>query len=727
MFARCAGWAHYPIALLLCLGAMVWSLRLDQADLEVPFAYSNDALGLLTLIKGHIENGWYLVNPRLGAPGVHDMRAYPITDVLPLALLKLLGWVWPTPAGVYNLFSLLTFPLTLLAALAVLRHFRVARAPAVAASLLYTFLPCHVLRMNGGHMFLTAYYVVPPAVLLILWICQGRPLFFRPSADGTAGPGRAWGAILVSLGVCLLLASGNAYYAYFSCFLLATAAAFALVQRRDVRAAASAGILIAVIVGGVIATAAPVLVYQRHDGVNPEAQRPAEDADWSSLKISHLLLPVQEHRLEGLARLRAEYSNSHRPLENENNMASLGVVGAAGFLLLLACLLAPGQHLPPTLDALRVLNVATVLLGVVGGFGSLFNFFAFAQLRCYNRVSVFIGFFAMFALACVASRVFFAPGRRSGVRWLGGALLAAVAVAGVWDQTPRNSAPDYARMGGDLRADAEFGRRMEAALPTGALVFQLPYTRFPERSARHAMLEYAHLRPYLHSQRLHFSYGAMADGEADVWQRDVVARPFPEMLKALVLAGFRGLYVDRRGFGVDEWQQLEKHLSAALGPARVTSADGWQSLFDLGDYTARLRAECSPAEWERQRERVLTLPRVLFREGFLANVGPDLKPPRWCRGKGTLVLLNPGNQPRQMELVLGCMSHWEKVFPVEVASDLAGLTGVAPAGGGTLTCRFTLPPGRFPVRLTARPPHEYVPTFPGHVFYMLVLSFREVE
>jgi phosphoglycerol transferase len=726
MFARCAAWAHYPVALVLCLAALAWSLRLDEADLDVPFAYTQDSLGVLALIKGQIDQRWFLVNDRLGAPGVYDLRDYPVTDVLPLALFKVLGWLRPTPGAVFNLFFLLTFPLTTLTTLAVLRHFRLPPVPAVAASVLYTFLPYHIQRIHIGHLFLTAYFLVPPAVMVILWVCQGRPIFFAPTAHGgrwrlrPAGP-----AALIAVAVCLLTAALNVYYAFFTCFLLLAAAGFALARRGDVRAASSAGVLIAVIVAGVAAAGAPALRHQARAGANPDVQRSPEDADVYCLKVAHLLLPVQEHQAPALGRLRAAYSTPHRPLENENNLASLGMVGAAGFLLLLGLLLAAG--LPPEIDALRVLNVAALLLGVAGGFGSLFNFLAYGQIRCYNRVSVFIAFFALFAAAWLAGRVFFAPGRGRAVRLLGAILVACVTVFGLWDQTPQSAAPDHERLAAEFRMDAEFARRAEASLPAGAMVFQLPYTRFPECTVRHEMGDYQHFRPYLHSRALHWSYGAMSNREADAWQRQVVGRPVPEMVRVLALAGFGGLYVDRRGFAPDEASRLTAALDDLLGPARVRAGDGRRCLYDLTRYAERLKARYTPRQWAQERERALRQPCVLFREGFFANLSPGGDAPRWCRSEGTLVLLNPGGGPRNMELVLACRSDWAEAFPLELSCELFTHKFEVHPGAGPVTFRFTLPPGRHPVHFTAQPPQEYVPPLPGHVFYLNVLAFRDVD
>ena len=49
-------------------------------------------------------------------------------------------------------------------------------------------------------------------------------------------------------------------------------------------------------------------------------------------------------------------------------------------------------------DALAYLNVLAVVLGTIGSVGTLFNFWVTPMIRCYNRISIFIAFFALAGL-----------------------------------------------------------------------------------------------------------------------------------------------------------------------------------------------------------------------------------------------------------------------------------------------------------------------------------------
>jgi hypothetical protein len=85
----------------------------------------------------------------------------------------------------------------------------------------------------------------------------------------------------------------------------------------------------------------------------------------------------------------------------------LGVIGSLGFLALLGCFLlgTPGgtrrgesadvAHRVLLRDV-SILNLSAVLLGTIGGFGSLVALVISSKIRAYNRISIYIAFFSLF-------------------------------------------------------------------------------------------------------------------------------------------------------------------------------------------------------------------------------------------------------------------------------------------------------------------------------------------
>src|SRR5215813_8683801 len=166
--------AAYFIALALCLWILERLLKLKNCDLSVPFIYDGgDATFYSMAIKTVITKGWYLTNDSLGMPRGMEMYDFPIPDTFHFLLIKFLGLFTSDFARVQNTFFLLTFPLTTICSFYVLRRFRISYAPAILASLLYTFTFYHFSR-NEHHLMYSAYYNVPLAVMVILWVCSGE-------------------------------------------------------------------------------------------------------------------------------------------------------------------------------------------------------------------------------------------------------------------------------------------------------------------------------------------------------------------------------------------------------------------------------------------------------------------------------------------------------------------------------------------------------------------------
>src|SRR5262249_49635278 len=147
-------------------------------------------------------------------------------------------------------------------------------------------------------------------------------------------------------------------------------------------------------------------------------------------------------------------------------------IGSCGFIALIALLFSrrPMAGRNPLLGALVLLNLAAILLATVGGFGTLLSFVLSPLIRGYCRISVFVGFFSLFAVVLFvdwfAGR-FAVTGRAHKVFACGLALLVA---AGVFDQTPDRLLPDYRAWKDYYRRDADYVRGVEDSLPAGAMV-----------------------------------------------------------------------------------------------------------------------------------------------------------------------------------------------------------------------------------------------------------------
>lgn len=632
-----------------------WALRLWRADLALPLRYAplDDTKFYLMLAKGIIEHGWYLSNPSLGAPFGEHLQDFPQgADDLNLLIIRGLALCSSNPALVVNLFFLLTFALSSFTSYLVLRRLMVGGCPAAVASVLYSLLAYHFFR-GEPHLLLSAYYAVPLAACLFLALLADVPLFARRGAGprprfspawasgSLAHPSRRWpgwasGRSLATVGLCVVIGSENLYYATFAEVLLVAATILALVLGHG-RAALHGLATVALVAAVLGANLAPSLIYRVAHGANPALERSAAGDEASNealgLRLSNLILPPPGSRNPVLRRTAARYDHAIAPGYCEACYASLGTVGTVGLGWLALCALGALAGTGGWLGARRLLRHASVgvaialAVGTVGGLSVALERFVTPDIRAWNRISVVIAFLALLAAGLLLDSL---CGWLRPRRWgsaLAAAALAGVLAFGVYDQTSDSFIPAYSATAREYRSDGVFVGEIEARLPRGGSVFQLPYVPFPEgypqtrpadRVATYAT-KYEPLRGYLHSSALRWSYGAMKGRPTD-WAAQLAGQPLSFVVASVAAEGFDGIWVDPAGFEAPRARQVRSVLRSLLGAAPLVSPDGDLWFFDLRPYRAHLARAAGQAQLRVLRQRTLQPLRMACAAGGLTLV-----------------------------------------------------------------------------------------------------------
>jgi phosphoglycerol transferase len=205
------------------------------------------------------------------------------------------------------------------------------------------------------------------------------------------------------------------------------------------------------------------------------------------------------------------------------------------------------------------LSVAALLLGTIGGFGSLLSLVS-PEIRAYNRISPFIAFFALAAVALWIDRATLAR-----TRWLRAVVWVLVLVVGIADQHPPvKGAAAHLKAGAEPWRDVvAFVRDLEARLPEGTALYQLPPRPYPRDSGIETMGVYDHFLPYLASRTLRWSYPTLS-GQQLQWQRGLFRLPERDWPAHLAGAGFRAVLIDRAGYA-DRGQAVAASLRSAPG------------------------------------------------------------------------------------------------------------------------------------------------------------------
>jgi hypothetical protein len=681
---------------LACLALKVW-----RGELGIPFSYREETQYYLMLAKSIEDHGGYFENPSLGAPFGQELYDFAVgTDRLNLDLLRFL-LLFGSPAAAVNIFFLLTFPLAAAAAYLVFRLLGVSRAGGVISALLFALAPYHFER-GEGNLFLTAYWVVPLGAWLVLATMTGDQLFRRREG---ASVWRAYGSwrTLMTIAFCVAVASTGIYYAVFTLLLLAGATLVALVARVGRVAVAGGAISFALILAVLLVHLAPSIAYRSENGENRAAERHPRESELFALKLSNLLFPIDLHRIESLARFTDEYKAAS-PIRSES--MGLGPVAAAGFLALLLVALAalvgrPARAGPPVLRHAAAATILAFLIGTVGGFSTVIAQLVTPQIRAWNRISIFIAFFAFLAVAVGLGALGRRLGPQLGRRALFVAVLIAVLVFGLYNQVTYIHVPPY-ELASSFADDRKFVTEIDRRLPEGAAVFQLPYLPFPEGGEQAGLFENDLLRGYLHSDDLRWSFGA-TKGRAEDWVDDLAGMPTATVLDAAAASGFAALYVDRFGYP-DGASALESEARARLGSEPFASGSGRLSFFDLRDHASRLEAEHSPEELAAFRQAVLQ-PFGFEESGFL-----PLERSRasglwfaWADAPNAeLRIVNPSKTQRTA--LFGALLDRVGGPPAEVVITFPGAAPTPYRTPAPLQRQLTLPPGETAIRFATTAP-----------------------
>lgn len=641
---RLGAHAAYAGACAISIVAAIFLLELPRADLRVPFEYGGDGFLYAAVVKSTIQNGWFWTNPSLGAPGVLQLYDYPNVahESFHLLIIKAMSLFSHDWGLLLNLYFLLGFPVITLTAMATLRRFGVGYGPALVGGVLYAFLPTRLIK-GEAHIFLDVFFQVPLAVMMLIWVCGADPPLTRPrrGLPEPDAPRRArrrrTGA---ALAICVLSAGTSSYFSFFTICLLTVGGLWASFERRSPRNLIAGFALAAVILATMAALGLPSIVYHLRHGTNREVgQREPREAEYFGMKITHLVLPVDGHRLTALRDLKQRY-NSVAPLNGENTSTSLGLVGVVGFVALLGAVVsrrrAARQGVVP---ALAVLNLAAVFIGTIGGLGGLFAFLVDPQIRTYSRIAVFIGFFALAAAMLLLDWLLRRRPR------LGLVALPLVLVCGLLDQGSVHASRPYEDQRYSFTNDRDLVRRIEDRVPAGAAIFVLPYVSFPENPGVRGIDANEELRSYLHSTRTRWSFPTMRGRNDDFFVHQTAAQPPDQMLRTLAAAGFDGVVIHRGGYA-DGGAAIEQALGGAVGLAPLVDQAQRLAFFDLTDYRRRLPGDRSPAEVARLIHPVA----ATFGRGFEGLEHAGQHDFRWCSHEGVVHLNNDLGMTRQLSL-----------------------------------------------------------------------------
>ena len=525
-------WSALLVAAVAWLGVAVLFHRVAPHDWTLPHWLEGDPLEVYARVKiaaeqpGHALTSFTRID-RLGAPWAADWNAYPVPDKIVFVLTGLLSVGVGLIAAV-QLMSALIIALNAGSFFLAARWLRWRWEWAAALALVFAFGSYHV--RWGITLSLSQTFCYPPLLLLCARAARrGRPL------------GAAWPWLGAALGAWL--AVGNPYLAFFAGVVGGGALLLGLGRRSGWARLRPLVIFLGVLTTLFLATNAGYAWRHWHGAAGGDLARGAGDFTNYALRPIDWIVPPADHRLQFMARFGRDYLGARHGAGEffYNYLGLAGLLGAALLLLGgLRSLTRKNRRMP---DALLGLLWITAF-GVAGGINTWLGAVGLDLFRAGTRIGVFALLWSLFCLGRGATR-----GTRAWPRALSAVVALALGFAACWEETPNLAAlPGRDANARRWTAYENLTDALEAQLPRGAAVFQLPAVAFPEAGTTGRMTDYQHLLPLLTSHSLRFSYGQLKSSPTTRWMRSVGRRAPADLVAELERAGFAAVWIDTRAY-----------------------------------------------------------------------------------------------------------------------------------------------------------------------------------
>lgn len=637
----------YLIVLITTL--LIWCIVLEvwRADWYIPFDYGTelgtDVLGISTWIKAYVQHGFSWEQSDISFPFSVSRKGNFGVD-RNILLFEIICSLFSSSYGAsLNTLYLLSFLTVSITTVYCLRCLKFSRTISLAATTIYTFLQYHLMR-GEIHLYLSFYFTVPLAILLMLWIVDES---FLTEHFSKCAIGKIRYAYIVFGLFSLLIGLQQPYYAFFSAIGICYALIYNLYHINFRKVLESIVYLLIIAMVTLLMNLYPLFYTSNAAMKYMHHQRTVRNLEAYGLKIINLLLPVQNHRLSILAKLRQHYDTLVGVGNSEEAWISLGLILAVCFCIALVVVLVNGK-VDRQIRICGCFILAFVLVSTVGGASSIIGL-VFPLLRCYNRMIVYIAMFCVIVFAVLAEKMkTFLSIKKIPIIIQYGILLLLTGFA-IWDQTTPANVYAYEATKEEYIQDEEFVQAIEAIMPEGACIFELPLLPTGTTSIQN-LRDYELYKPYLHAKSSKWLHMYSVGSQTDQWVNILHGLPLRTVIDIIVCCDFQGVYIDSRGYTPDELEKVLKVLDSIEGTATVRSEDGKKIFYSLTAYRAKLCEELGTDKIRKYADFWLSCPCItcfpathLYYTSDVAVCGDTVIMPSDVRQYGPYITVQAGD------------------------------------------------------------------------------------
>ncbi|WP_045155472.1 hypothetical protein [Pseudomonas fluorescens] len=569
-------------------------LGLNHWDMSVPLIYvGSDDVWQLILTKVLKDTGWVLYNPYLGAPDIaswhHNAAAQ--TSALHSVLMLIVSPLFDDAVRLQQVYYFLNFPLICVTSFIASRLLGINRLASFCIGMLFAFTSFRINYLF--YAFISNYFTIPLAVVVVAYISLGRfnLHFMQVESNNTNKFTLLFKDkyFLLCVLFAFLTALSDGYYAFFTLLLLgfSLGARVLLGDWREPKKLIPGVMLIFVVLITSLLLQLPLSSYKKthHDEFYPGGiidssliKHPFE-AEVYSTSLKMMIAPIAQNRVQFLSDVGQKMIKSNDEARAFKNYQALVPLGTFGSLLLglgLVVILVPAfkkvldsrqanysRDRQALGDSLLSIGLFIFVCSIFGGVGTLIAF-VFPTIRAYDRFPIFLLFVLYLGAGLVASiAIESSTVRRKAVLR---AIVVIVTCLALYDQTPKDSFKGKEPIAAKFLAERSFVHSLESVLPSGAMVYQYPYSQYLRDSKYYGWGSFAHVRLYLHSNTIRWSNGGAKNSSADDWGFRSSKLPFIQLLAEIEALGFKALVIDRTVVKEDEYSVIRKQL-ADLGYA----------------------------------------------------------------------------------------------------------------------------------------------------------------
>ena len=527
---------YFLSAIVVCTIALIWCYIFGffhTSEWSIPTGYGGDLYWVLSMAKSYMNNEvfplFFKEIKLLNAPFVANWSDFPITEEFIFFFMGLLG-------KFTNLYFSHNIILLSAHCLAGLSFFLVAiklgskNFNSVVFSILFGL--AHFLFARGSaHIILTFVFVIPVALLILSDVLDSK--FELRSKQ-----------FKLYLLFSFLIGCFNPYYTFLFCTFLLFVFIFKFLKK-DQKYLIPIIFIFASAAGFFCMNADTIYSNFINDANLKAVGRNLAALEVYGMKMPELFFPPSGHRIDFFYNFGMTHYYHKAFVRGESWSSYMGFLGIIGFTTLIFNSLSSIRNGWKSLEVKVLISINWIFLySLIGGINLILGVLNFQVFRAPNRFSIFI-LCILFLYLCIKSSLI----KSNLLRYL---LLSFILFIGLFDQLPRPNFAFQDPIKTRVKSDIEMGRVLMRELEKGDMVYQFPFREFPEVGPIKGMQDYEHLRPYINTKDIHFTYGNNKGRGSELWQEKIKFDKDGNFIKLLESYGFQAIYINKKAYEIKD-------------------------------------------------------------------------------------------------------------------------------------------------------------------------------